>query len=197
MPESRGSPHLRELKALRRELIRGGVSSGLVTRTIAELYDHYEDLEVEALEAGCNAEEASTEAIGRLGSGHALAEDMLRYPEFRSWAFRWPWVPAVLRQLVILTSLASVPVLVVVSRGPVIVRWCVSAGLRDVADGWPAVVIGADVSRRPAFLAFPIPPSQGLAGVRRNLFLRRVVPVLTKRSSGAFVAPGRVDVHMP
>ena len=67
MPESRGSPHLRELKALRRELIRGGVSSALVTRTMAELYDHYEDLEVAALEAGCSAEEASTEAIGRLG----------------------------------------------------------------------------------------------------------------------------------
>ena len=142
MPEPRGSPHLRELKALRRELIRGGVSSALVTRTMAELYDHYEDLEAEALEAGCSAEEASSEAIGRLGSGHALAEEILRYPEFRSWAFRWPWVPAVLRQLVILTSLASVPVLVVVSRGPVIVRWCVSAGLATLLTGGLLLLLG-------------------------------------------------------
>ena len=109
---------------------------------MAELYDHYEDLEVEALEAGCSAEEASIEAIGRLGSGHALAEEILRYPEFKSWAFRWPWVPAVLRQLVILTSLASVPVLVVVSRGPVIVRWCVSAGLATLLTGGLLLLLG-------------------------------------------------------
>ncbi len=142
MPESQRSPHLAELKALRRELIRGGVSSALVTRTLAELYDHYEDLEAEALEAGCTAEEASSEAIGRLGSGRALAQEVLRYPEFKSWAFRWPWVPTVLRQLVILTSLASVPVFVVVSRGPVIARWCVSAGLATLVTASLLLLLG-------------------------------------------------------
>ena len=109
---------------------------------MAELYDHYEDLEAEALEAGCTPDEASAEAIGRLGSGHALAEEILRYPEFRSWAFRWPWVPAVLRQLVILTSLVSVPVLVAVSRSPVIVRWCVSAGLATLLTGGLLLLLG-------------------------------------------------------
>lgn len=107
----------------------------MVTRTLAELYDHYEDLESEALASGRSPDEASAEAMERLGSSRVLAREVLSHPEFQSWAFRWPWVPAVLRHFVILTSLASVPVLVVVSRGPEIVRWCVSTGLAMLITG--------------------------------------------------------------
>ena len=124
-----------EFRALKRELLRGGVAPAMVTRTLAELYDHYEDLESEALASGRSPAEASVEATERLGSSRVLAREVIRHPEFRSWAFRWPWVPAVLRQFVILTSLASVPVLVVVSRGPLIVRWCVSTGLAMLITG--------------------------------------------------------------
>ena len=142
---------MRELRALRRGLIRGGVSSASVTRTMAELYDHYEDLEAEALDAGCTPDEASAEAIGRLGSRQALAEEILRYPGLKSWAFRWPWVPVMLRQLVILTSLASVPVLVVMSRGPVIARWCVSAGLAMLVTGGLLLLLGRMILGGPLF----------------------------------------------
>ena len=135
MPESPVSAPLKELKALQRQLIRGGVAPAMITRTMGELYDHYEDLETEALESGCSAAEASAEATGKLGSSHVLAREVLRHPEFKSWAFRWPWVPAVLRQFVIVTSLAAVPVLVVISRGPLIVRWCVSTGLAMLVTG--------------------------------------------------------------
>ena len=135
MPESPTSAPSHEFRALKRELVRGGVAPAMVTRTLAELHDHYEDLESEALESGCSPAEASAEAMERLGSNRVLAREVLRRPEFQSWAFRWSWVPAVLRQFVVLTSLASVPVLVVVSRGPVIVRWCVSTGLAMLVTG--------------------------------------------------------------
>ena len=135
MSDHPASAPANEFRALRRELVRGGVAPAMVTRTLAELYDHYEDLESEALASGCPAVDASLEAMERLGSSRVLAREILRHPEFQSWAFRWPWVPAVLRQVVVLTSLASVPVLVVVSRGPVIVRWCVSAGLAMLITG--------------------------------------------------------------
>ena len=124
-----------EFRALRRDLVRGGVAPAMVTRTLAELYDHYEDLESEALASGRSSAEASAEAMERLGSSRVLAREVLGHPEFQSWAFRWSWVPAVLRRIVILTSLVSVPVLVVVSRGPVIVRWCVSTGLAMLITG--------------------------------------------------------------
>ena len=114
---------------MQRLLLNGGVSSAAVTRTMAELYDHYEDLEAEAIESGCSQEAATSEALARLGDVQVLADEVLRHPEFKSWAFRWIWVPAVLRHFLIVTSLASMPVLVVVSRGPLIVRWCVSTGL--------------------------------------------------------------------
>ena len=135
MSDRPASAPANEFRALRRELVRGGVAPAMVTRTLAELYDHYEDLESEALASGCSSAEASAEAMGRLGSSRVLAREVLSHPEFQSWAFRWPWVPAVLRHFVMLTSLASVPVLVVVSRGPVIVRWCVSTGLAMLITG--------------------------------------------------------------
>ena len=118
-----------EFRHLQRLLLNGGVSSAAVTRTVAELYDHYEDLEAESIESGCSQEVATADALARLGDAKVLADEILRYPEFKSWAFRWVWVPAVLRNFLIVTSLASMPVLVVVSRGPLIVRWCVSTGL--------------------------------------------------------------------
>ena len=124
-----------EFRHLQRLLLTGGVSSAVVARTMAELYDHYEDLEAEALESGCSQAEASTEALQRLGEARVLAEEILRHPEFKSWAFRWAWVPAVLRRFVILMFLVSTPVLVVVARGPVIVRWCVSTGLAMLVTG--------------------------------------------------------------
>lgn len=135
MPEAPAPAPAQEFRALRRELIRGGVAPAMITRTLAELQDHFEDLKAEVLESGRPAQEAASEAIERLGSSRVLAQEVLRHPEFQSWAFRWPWVPAVLRQVVILASLASIPVLVVVSRGPVIVRWCVSTGLAMLVTG--------------------------------------------------------------
>ena len=132
---ARRSMHKSELRALKRSLIHGGVAHLFVTRTLAELQDHYEDLENEALHAGCSEVEAATEARARLGEGSVLADEILKRPELKSWAFRWPWVPAVLRQLVILMSLATVPVAVIVGRGPVIVRWCVSTGLAVLLTG--------------------------------------------------------------
>ena len=124
-----------ELRLLRRALIHGGVEPSFVTRTLAELYDHYEDIEAEALRAGYSESEASAEALARLGRARVIADEVLKRPELKSWAFRWPWVPAVLRQLVILMAVATVPAAVVVSRGPVIVRWCVSTGLAVLLTG--------------------------------------------------------------
>ncbi len=135
MSEIPASAPSSEFRALRRELLRGGVAPAMVARMLAELYDHYEDLESEAVASGRSIAKASAEAMGRLGSSRVLAREVLRNPEFQSWAFRWPWVPAVLRQFVIVTSLVSVPVLVVVSRGPLIVRWCVSTGLAMLITG--------------------------------------------------------------
>ncbi len=139
-----------QLKSLKRTLIRGGVATAYVSRTLAELHDHYDDLEAEALEAGYSEADASEEATQRLGEGRVIAGEILNRQELKSWAFRWPWVPAVLRQLVILTTIAAVPAVMVVGRGPLIARWCVSTGLaallkggmlllmqRLVGGGWP------------------------------------------------------------
>ena len=118
-----------ELGSLKQALIRGGVAHSIVTRTLAELHDHYEDLERESIDAGRSLDEAADEARERLGEQRVIADHVLSRPPLLSWAFRWAWVPAVLRQLVVLASITTVPVTVIVSRGSVITRWCVSTGI--------------------------------------------------------------------
>ena len=102
-----------ELGSLKQALIRGGVAHSIVTRTLAELHDHYEDLERESIEAGLSPGDAAEEARQRLGEQQTIAGKVLDQPQLLSWAFRWPWVPAVLRHLVILASITTVPMAVI------------------------------------------------------------------------------------
>ncbi len=117
------------LRRLKRALIHGGVAPVFISRTLAELRDHCQDLEADALRAGCSVEEAGAEARSRLGEHSVIAAEILRRPELKVWAFRWPWVPLVLRRFVILVALSTVPAMAIVDRGSLITRWCISTGL--------------------------------------------------------------------
>jgi len=123
------------LRSLKRTLIRGGVAPVFVTRTLEELGDHYEDLEDEALRAGSSREEAGTDARGRLGQPSAIAAEVLRRPELKTWTFRWPWVRVVLHRFAVLLALSTAPAMAVVGRGASITRWCVSTGLAVLLTG--------------------------------------------------------------
>lgn len=138
-----------EFRALRQVLVRDGVAPAIVARMLAELHDHHEDLQAEAMASGSTAAAASAEAMERLGSRAVLAEAVARHPELRSWAFRWPWVPVVLRPVAVASSLASVPVLIVVSRGAVILRWCVSTGLAMLVTGGLLLLLARLLIGRP------------------------------------------------
>jgi hypothetical protein len=74
----------RQLESLRLELLKGGVTPFYVERTIAELGEHYADLEIAALAAGLTAEEAARSASDALGDERAIVAATLarRVPEF-------------------------------------------------------------------------------------------------------------------
>ena len=120
--------HSREMRGFRQILLRGGVLPAFADRAVEELRDHYDDLEREALRAGCSAVEASTHASARLGRGRVIAAEILKRQELRSWPYRWSWVAVLLRQLVLSAWLVATPALVVVARGPALARWGVSTG---------------------------------------------------------------------
>lgn len=70
---------------LQRSLIKGGVPIWRVGRTVAELQDHYYELEDEALRAGLGPDEAAADAASRLGDMSQLADDYLDHAELTTW----------------------------------------------------------------------------------------------------------------
>ncbi len=75
---------------LRNTLLQGGVAYKHVRRFIAELKDHYEDLENEALKNGSSKQDARDLADSRLGEPEQLVKEMLERPELKSLGYRYP-----------------------------------------------------------------------------------------------------------
>ncbi len=118
--------------ALRTSLRDDGVSPAYSNRPMLELDDHYADLQREAKDAGRGIDAATNEALGRLGKQEAIASAVLSRPELRSWPYRWPWAVTLLKPIVMLLLLPSMPVYACVNRGPTIARWSLSISLGTV-----------------------------------------------------------------
>ena len=124
-----------KLNALTTSLRDGGVSSAYINRLVAELDDHYADLELEERATGREPAAAAVEALRRLGRQDTIAAEVLAKPELRSWPYRWPWIVRLLRPVLLLLLLPAVPVLACSGRGPAIARWSVSISLGVVLTG--------------------------------------------------------------
>jgi len=81
---------------LTERLLRGGVGSRHVRRTLRELRDHREDLVERMVARGDDHAAAVNEARGLLGDRDALAEQMIARPELRSRVRRFAWLLFVL-----------------------------------------------------------------------------------------------------
>lgn len=125
----------RRFHSLRLALLDGGIKPRYVRRTVIEIGEHYEDLRQEALDRGLDAEAAGTEARARLGSNDAIVRAARERPELLCWSHRWPRTARWLRTGVLFVLLPAVPVVYCVYRGPVIVRWGVSASLASLLTG--------------------------------------------------------------
>ena len=79
--------HKAQWQLLRLSLIKGGVPIWRVGRTVAEIQDHYEDLQEEARRAGLSPDQAAADAAARLGDVTALADRYLQCGDLTSgWA---------------------------------------------------------------------------------------------------------------
>ena len=124
-----------KLTALKTSLRAGGVSPAYISRLLAELDDHYADLEREERATGRKSAVAAVEALRRLGQQDAIAAEVLAKPELRSWPERWPWIVSLLRPVLLLLLLPALPVLACAGRGPAIARWSVSISLAALLTG--------------------------------------------------------------
>ena len=66
------------------EMLRSGVAAGVAARTIAELQDHFDDIEAEAMAAGDRPDAASDFAMRRLGRPDILVAAVTSRQELRS-----------------------------------------------------------------------------------------------------------------
>jgi len=124
-----------DLQALRSSLQEGGVPRRYIGRLMSELKDHYADLEQEELTVGGEPAVAARRACRRLGDQEAIAAEVFNRDELRSWSSRWPWIVNLLRPVMLILLLPSVPMLVCADRGPAIVRWSASIGLAALLTG--------------------------------------------------------------
>lgn len=119
----------RDLHALRSSLLDSAVPRRYVRRLMSELEDHYADLEREERDNGRRPGRAASFARQRLGNDESIAAAVATRPELQSWPNRWSWIVSLLRPVMLILLLPSVPVLACAERGPAIARWSASISI--------------------------------------------------------------------
>jgi hypothetical protein len=115
-------------ESLRLELLRSGVAPLYVERTIAELGEHYLDLQSEGAAAGLSAEDAERCARATLGTDRLIAAAVLARPELLSFSTRWPRVAHYLQSAASIGTLPGLPLLFCIEHRPELARWGVALG---------------------------------------------------------------------
>ena len=108
---------------MRNEMLRNGVAARVVSRTVAELDEHFIDLEAEARQSGMTATDASAFAAHQLGDPRTLVEQVSRRSELRSWIYRYPGLARVILPVAWIVLLPATPVFVGVAHATSILRW--------------------------------------------------------------------------
>ena len=108
---------------LRTQLLDSGVAPKHVRRIVDELNDHYEDLQVEALQEGKSSEQAAEIARQRIGNQSTIADRMLSTSEFRIWVYRYPRIARIYLPIAYALLLPATPVLASIANPWIVVRW--------------------------------------------------------------------------
>jgi hypothetical protein len=122
-------------ESLRLELLRSGVDSLYVERTIAELGEHYLDLQNEGVAAGLSAEDAARSARATLGTDRLIAAAVLARPELLSFSSRWPRIAHCLQSAAAIGTLPGLPLLFCIEHRPELARWGVALGAAALLMG--------------------------------------------------------------
>jgi hypothetical protein len=106
-----------------------------VDRAIAELGEHYADLESAALAAGQSAEEAARTASAAMGSERAIAAAILARPELLTFSTRWPRVAHCLHSAAAISTLPGLPLIFCIEHRPELARWGLAVSLAATLMG--------------------------------------------------------------
>ena len=112
------------------ELLRLGIATRHVRRTVVELREHLDDLVDAALASGDEPLMAQQKAAAQMGDLQQVALAMRACPELRCWSYRFPRIAVVVYPLTCLVLLPAMPVLAGVAHASALARWsaCVLFG---------------------------------------------------------------------
>jgi hypothetical protein len=133
--ESQRLPRRPDFDALHAVLLQRGVAPFYARRTLAELADHYDDLERDARSAGLAAAEAADVARAQLGGIDAIAAAILAHPELLDFDHRWPRVAGYLKSAAVVGALPGVPVTFCILHNREIARWGSAVGSASLLMG--------------------------------------------------------------
>jgi hypothetical protein len=108
---------------LRRYLLKSGITPGHVKRTIAELNDHFDDLQLEGKSDGLSALDAHAFAESRIGEHKLIAQNMLAKTELKTWVYRYPRVARLYLPVAYLLLLPAAPVFAGAEHASAVARW--------------------------------------------------------------------------
>jgi hypothetical protein len=131
-----------QLERLRLELLRGGVATVYVDRTITELAEHYADLESAARAAGSSPAEAAAAATTALGDERAIVAAILSRRELLAWSARYPRVAQCLHSAAVIGTVPGLPLMFCIEHKPELARWGAAFGVATTLVG--AILAGLD-----------------------------------------------------
>jgi hypothetical protein len=115
-----------DLDILRGRLLHAGIAPRFVARAVAELGDHFEDIESEAAGNGVARETAATLAAERLGTIEVIAQQYLGRPEMRSWFYRYPQLARVVFPVAYALLLPALPICAGIRHTSAMGKWLAS-----------------------------------------------------------------------
>ena len=108
---------------LRDFLLKSGIAPRHVKRTIAELNDHFDDLQLEAESRGLSPVDALAFAGSRIGEHKIIARQMLARTELKLWIYRYPRIARFYLPVAYLLLLPAAPVFSGAENATAIARW--------------------------------------------------------------------------
>ncbi len=111
------------LQGFHLRLIDAGVSARVANRAVQEFSDHIDDLAIESMNDGFDAEQAERRALAQLGDLAAIAKEMASRTELKVWVYRYPRLARLVLPILYFALLPTAPIFAGVAKAPVIVRW--------------------------------------------------------------------------
>lgn len=112
-----------DFNLLREYLLRAGIAPTHVSRAVVELREHLDDLRIDALDSGFDADTAQRYANDRFGDIEEITRRYADRTELKRWSYRHPKAARYCLPVAYALLLPSVPIQAGLASVPTIAKW--------------------------------------------------------------------------